>query len=297
MTFSPIAIRAKPFIANIVDYSIPYNVERSVVLTHVTNGLNSNIFSYFSALDVNIWVLFFISLLTMITITSLFHQILLIKNELSFDLILKLLLKFYGSSLNQGLSQMDFMLLFAKYKSIESFFLIDMISKKVFLINFRALILMSFWFIGILFAAILFSSELRAKLGLKTPVKQIDTIEELVNSNIKLIINEDFLEDQSRTLNSNLFNKLYSKVLRDQTIINLQELLRNDEWIEGVADGENAIFLFEVPVKIIITNVLEKLKEKCRFRYLSQDYGPLFVLTIASSKRLDKQFRQKLNLK
>ncbi len=112
MTISPVAIKEKPFIANIVDYSIPYNVERAVVLTHVTNGFNSNIFSYFSAFDVNIWVLFIISLLTMITITSLFHQILLIEDHLSFDLILKLLLKFYGSFLNQGLSQMDFMLLF-----------------------------------------------------------------------------------------------------------------------------------------------------------------------------------------
>ncbi len=48
---------------------------------------------------------------------------------------------------------------------------------------------------------------------------------------------------------------------------------------------------------MIIFNVSKKLKEKCRFRYLSEDYGPQFVLTIASSKRLDKEFRQKLNLK
>jgi hypothetical protein len=157
---------------------------------------------------------------------------------------------------------------------------------------------LSFWFIGILFAAILFSSELTSKLGLKTPVNQIDTIEELINSNIKLIISEDFLEHQSiRALNLNLFNNLYNKVLRDRTNIRFEEIFQNDKWIKGVADGENAIFLFEVPIKTIITNVSEKLKQKCRFRYLSQDFGPQLALTIASSKRLDKEFRQKLNLK
>jgi hypothetical protein len=64
-----------------------------------------------------------------------------------------------------------------------------------------------------------------------------------------------------------------------------------------VASGNNAIFLFEIPIHIITEKASKKLKEKCRFRYLSEDYGPQFVLTIASSKRLYKNFREKLNLK
>jgi hypothetical protein len=153
---------------------------------------------------------------------------------------------------------------------------------------------MSFWFIGILFIKILFSSKMTAKLGLKTPVKQIDTLEELLNSNIKLILPNSFLMyEQMHGINI----RIYEKALKDGKIIGTQELLRHDKWVEEVAEGENAIFQSEVPIHMIITKALRKLKEKCRFRYLPQDYGPIFHLTIASSKRLDKTFRDKLNLR
>jgi hypothetical protein len=153
---------------------------------------------------------------------------------------------------------------------------------------------MSFWFIGILFIKILLSSELTAKLGLKTPVKQIDTLEELLNSNIKLILCNSFsLHESMQGINI----RIYDKALKDGKILRIQELFGHDKWVEGVAEGENAIFLFEVPTHMIITKALRKLKEKCRFRYLPQDYGSKFYLTIASSKRLDVKFRHKLNLR
>jgi hypothetical protein len=153
---------------------------------------------------------------------------------------------------------------------------------------------MSFWFIGILFIKILFSSELTAKLGLKTPVKQIDTLKELLNSNIKLIVINSFLLNETM---HDLDIQIYDKALKDGKVLQIQELYKDDKWVEGVAERENAIFLFEVPIHAIITKALKNLKEKCRFRYLSQDYGPKSHLTIASSKRLDVKFRQKLNLR
>jgi hypothetical protein len=55
MTFSPFGIVGRPFVANIVDYSIPYNVERAVVLTHVTTEMKSNINkTYFFRFDHNV---------------------------------------------------------------------------------------------------------------------------------------------------------------------------------------------------------------------------------------------------
>jgi hypothetical protein len=292
MTFSPFGIVERPFVANIVDYSIPYNVERAVVLTHVTSELNSNIFSYFSAFDSNIWILIIVSLITMTTIVSLFHKMLLVKKDLTISIIFNLFLKFYGSFLDKGLLKQ---LLFFNFNFIiYIFFHLDILSRNKFLKNFQSLILMSFWFIGILFIKILFSSELTAKLGLKTPVKQIDTLEELLNSNIKLILPNSFsMREPMHGINV----RIHEKALKDGKLIETQELFRHDKWVEGVAEGENAIFLFEVPIRMIITKALRKLKEKCRFRYLPQDYGPIFYLTIASSKRLDKTFRDKLNLR
>jgi hypothetical protein len=157
---------------------------------------------------------------------------------------------------------------------------------------------MSFWFIGILFIKNLFSSELTAKLGLKTPVKQIDTIEELVNSNIRLILSKDFaVNDPIKTGNQDNAFKIYNKALKSGKLIDFYEIFTQHMWIEGVAAGENAIILAEIPISMCIINAMKKLKEKCRFRYLPEDYGPKFILTIASSRRLDKEFREKLNLR
>ncbi len=166
------------------------------------------------------------------------------------------------------------------------------------MINFQSFLLISFWFNGILLVKNLFSSELTAKLGLKTQVKQIDTFEELVNSNIKLVLPDSSTTHQTLgAANSNLNLEIYNKASKDITILHIQEIFRNDKWITGVTFGENAIFWFEVPIKIIITNASQKLKENCRFRYLPEDYGTQIMLTIASSVRLDKQFRKKLNLR
>ncbi len=173
-----------------------------------------------------------------------------------------------------------------------------MLSKNIFLISFQSLLLMSFWFICILFIKNLFSSELTSKLGLKTPVKQIDTLEELVNSNIRLILPKSTaMKEPTKTEIQNIQIKIYNKVLKSGKFLEIDEFLNQHIWIEGVAAGENAIFLAEVPISLIVINAMKKLKEKCRFRYLPQDYGSKFILTIASSRRLDKEFREKLNLR
>jgi hypothetical protein len=109
MTFSPFGMFETPFTANIVDYSIPYNIDRLVVLTHVTNKMNSNIFSYFSAFDSNVWVLLIVSMITITTIVLLFHQILLLKKHLNTEIIFNLFLKFYANFVDKGLSKFNFM--------------------------------------------------------------------------------------------------------------------------------------------------------------------------------------------
>ena len=175
---------------------------------------------------------------------------------------------------------------------------IELLSKNIFSINFQSLTLMSFWFIGILFIKNLLSSELTAKLGLKTPVKQIDTLEELVNSNIKLIVADHYsIKESMKIANQDLVFKINNKALKDKTFLDILEILTQDKWIKGVADGQNAIFLFEGLISIIISDAQKMLKDKCRFRYLPEEFGSSFQMTIASSKRLVKQFREKLNLR
>ena len=153
---------------------------------------------------------------------------------------------------------------------------------------------MSFWFIGISLVSILFSSELTAKLGFKTSVKQIDTIEELVNSNLKLIIFDGI--ESYHNLDPILFKRIRNKAESDKTLIFFAQYF-NEKWINGTANKENAIFNFEVPIKVIISKASKMLGNKCRFRYLAEDFGVSTSLTIGSSMRLNKVFRDELNLR
>ena len=173
-----------------------------------------------------------------------------------------------------------------------------MLFKKIFLVNFHTLILMSFWLIGILLISTLFSSELTAKLGLKTRAKQIDTIEELADSHLKIVTLEGIHAYNNLIDNKfGLFDKIYNKSMNYKTVLKSITQMFEHKWIKGVSNGENAIFLFEVPIKTIITQSSKMLGNKCKFRFLPEDFGAFMALTIAMSKRLNKLFRHELNLR
>ena len=183
-----------------------------------------------------------------------------------------------------------------------------MLLNKIFLVNIHTIILMSFWLIGISLVSTLFSGELTAKLGLKTQVKQIDTIEELADSHLKLVMLEGMIAYKNSIDNQfGLLDKIYNKAKKENTLIIFQQIFQtiltnirqifDEKWIKGVSNGENAIFLFEILMKIIINRYSKLLGNKCRFRFLPEYYSVFNYLTIAMSKRLNKQFRHELNLR
>ena len=172
-----------------------------------------------------------------------------------------------------------------------------MLLNKIFLVNIHTIILMSFWLIGISLVSTLFSGELTAKLELKTRVKQIDTIEELADSHLKLVMFEGITSYNSIDVKKvGLFDKIYNKAKKENTLIIFQQIF-DEKWIKGVSNGENAIFLSEIPLKVVIIKFSELLGNKCKFRFLPEDYGSFAALTIAMSKRLNKAFRHELNLR
>ena len=89
--------------ANIVDYSIPYNHEKPIFLTPVNDEMNSNYFSYFNVFEANVWSVIMISLLTIVLMLSLFWKMVLIEQHLSFQLISEISLRLYASYLNKGI--------------------------------------------------------------------------------------------------------------------------------------------------------------------------------------------------
>ena len=113
---------------------------------------------------------------------------------------------------------------------------------------------MSFWLIEISLVSILFSSELTAKLGFKPSVKQIDTIEELANSHLKLVMLDGIRGHNIIHIKKVwLFHKIYNKAKDYKTILSEYWKILDGKWIKGVSNGKYAIFLFEVTIKAIIS--------------------------------------------
>ena len=104
MSFSPFVMREDAFKANILDYTIPYNIESFQILTPVKEEMKENIFSYFTVFDINIWSLILISFLTMILIVSIIWKMVLIEKQLSFQLYSEICIRFYASFLNKGIN-------------------------------------------------------------------------------------------------------------------------------------------------------------------------------------------------
>ena len=96
-------IREEPFVDKIVDYTIPFTHERCVILSHVTNDMEYDLFSYFMVFDINVWSVLMISIFTIILIVSIFHDLILIERKLTFKLILDFLFKLYANCLSKGI--------------------------------------------------------------------------------------------------------------------------------------------------------------------------------------------------
>ena len=94
-----------------------------------------------------------------------------------------------------------------------------------------------------------------------------------------------------------LFQKIQTKAKNDKTYFTSIRQIFDEKWIKGVSIGEFSIFLFEVPIKTIISQSSKMLGNKCKFRFLPEDFGSFLALTIAMSKRLNKLFRHELNLR
>jgi hypothetical protein len=154
----------------------------------------------------------------------------------------------------------------------------------------------AFWLLGAYFLLQLYSSEMMAKFSQKSVNPQMDTIEGLINSDLNVVIYKSFPTLHSIE-NKHLLSKLYEKTKKHQTMTTLSDLFDNNKWITGVSDGKSAIFLYEVPLKLMVIQNMKRFAENIRFRFMAERYGQPFMLTIATSLRLSRRFRYNINIR
>ena len=141
----------------------------------------------------------------------------------------------------------------------------------------------------------LISSEIIAKFTLKSPRQQIETISDLVNSNISLVVLPVPASVYNK-VNEDLFNKILLKTTKENTRMRLRNMF-DEKWIVDTSYGRAVMFAFEVPLKYIAAKHLKRLKPNTKLRFIKERYKTPSLLTVASSRRLPKMFRDQINLR
>ena len=154
---------------------------------------------------------------------------------------------------------------------------------------------MSVWLFGAFYLGQVLSSEIIAKYSLDLPKPQIETINDLVKTNMSLLVLPNIQIFNS--IEENLLDRIIKKAEKDKTILPIDRMFMEEDWIVDVSFGKSAIFFCELPLKIIAMIHSNSLKPNTRFRFIEERFGSPYIVTIALSKRLPKKFRDQFNLR
>ena len=83
----------------------------------------------------------------------------------------------------------------------------------------------------------------------------------------------------------------------EQTIIPMKQLFGNYKYIVDTSYGRSAMFLFEVPLKMMSILYSNYLKPNTKFRFIEERFANPFIHTFAMSRRLSQTFRRQINLR
>ena len=132
--------------------------------------------------------------------------------------------------------------------------------------------------------------------SLKIPAKQIDTLEELVNTDMSMVIGPNFVALHN-IKNQGIYDKIYDRAMNDGTFKSSREFLSNPNYVVNTSLRKNAIFFYEVPLKLLVIKNRPRLKKNIKFRFIKERFALPYLLTVATTTRFDKTFRQKVNLR
>ena len=155
---------------------------------------------------------------------------------------------------------------------------------------------MSSWLFSAFQLSLLISGEITTMFSLKITNHQIDTLQELLDSNFNLVAFSAFMTTQN-IQDYDVFNKIKQKVERDETSLSIGQTFQDNSLVIDTALGRSAMLLAMVPLKTIVIKYLNEFNINTKFRFLEERYRQPFLITLASSMRMSKVFRADFNLR
>ena len=132
------------------------------------------------------------------------------------------------------------------------------------------------------------------RFSLKTPTKRIETMKELVESDMRLIVSDAFM-----TMNTlpdhHLFELIKIKVESQGTYTTTSNIGSNEKWILETASGKAAIFYTSLILKTIVIKFIKLISPDTKFYFLEEQYRNPFLVSFASRKSLPRTLRDKIN--
>ena len=138
------------------------------------------------------------------------------------------------------------------------------------------------------------SSEITSKFSLQIPCKQINTLKELLDTKMSLIIFPTF-PALNKIYDKNDLEKILKKVEQENTIVDIGEMIHDKKYVVDVSKGGSAIFVGKTVLKVLVNSHSQHFGQNIKFRFIDEHFRNPFLFTIASNTRLPKGFRVKLN--
>ena len=154
------------------------------------------------------------------------------------------------------------------------------------------------WFIFSMIAIAIisaeFSSQLITKLSLKLSKESATDVQDLINSQKKILFPEFF---SSELEHNALLNDLSNKAIKDRTAnLEITQLFTNDNLTNLVSKGEAAIVLFEVPFKSLLFQFKPEMESHPKFLCLKQWFKN-WIIVLALNINLNNTFRENLKFR
>ena len=162
--------------------------------------------------------------------------------------------------------------------------------------RFSTSILIMISLLSCTYFTILISTIMTMNYSLKIPAKQIDTLEELAHTDMSMVLWPTFVVMHS-IKDKWVFDKTYGRAVKEGTVISSRNLMTNPKWIIDNSLRRNAIFFYEVPLKLLVIKYYKHIKPNIKFRFIKERFGLPYLASIATTTRFDRRFRQEINLR
>ena len=159
------------------------------------------------------------------------------------------------------------------------------------MMKFSTIFLLTSWLFSSMQLSQIISAEIIALFSLKIPNKQIESLEELLNSNIKTIV----VSQVENIQDNSPLKQITQNSVRDNNIIQIKQLFIDKKGIVDTSKGKSAILFGAVPLKLLIRIYLKNIAPSTKFHLIEERFTHPFLITLFMSRRLSRQFREILN--